>query len=158
MRRFFINGQLETSLLRQFTGFAGIGAIGTAGHYVTLIGLVQLAGFDPLPASALGFAVGALINYTLNYKYLFRSQKRHRESMSKFFVVALAGLGLNSIVVTFGIDAAHLNYLVAQLAATAVVLVWNFSINKIWTFSGPSKKQIDSADQSAGISKHDSQR
>lgn len=156
MRRFLINGKFETSLLRQFTGFAGIGAIGTAGHYVTLIGLVQIAGFDPLPASALGFTVGALINYMLNYKYLFRSEKRHRESMSKFFAVALAGLVLNSVVVTFGIDAAHLNYLVAQLAATAIVLVWNFSINKIWTFSGPSKKDIDIADQSAGNSRHDS--
>lgn len=158
MKNFLINKTFEVSLLRQFTGFAGIGAIGTAGHYVTLIGLVHIAGFNPLPASALGFTVGALINYTLNYKYLFRSQKCHRESMPKFFVVALAGLGLNSIVVSLGIDAAHLNYLVAQFAATAIVLVWNFSINKIWTFSSPSKIQIDRADQTIATSRHDSHR
>lgn len=135
MRHFFINRRLDTSLLRQFSGFAGIGAIGTAGHYATLIGLVQIAGLDPVPASAFGFTVGALMNYTLNYKYIFRSQKRHRESMSKFFTVALAGLGLNSVVVSLGINGAHLNYFVAQLVATAVVLLWNFSINKLWTFS-----------------------
>lgn len=131
--------QVDLSLLRQFLGFAGIGAIGTAGHYLALIGLVQLLGMSPVSASAVGFMIGALINYLLNYKFLFRSRKRHSESMSKFFAVALAGLVLNALVVSYGINAMYLHYVVAQFFATAIVLVWNFSINRIWTFSGPSK-------------------
>lgn len=128
------------SLLRQFTGFAGIGAVGTAGHYATLILLVDVARVGPLPASVAGFVVGALINYVLSYKYLFRSKKRHSESMAKFFIVALIGLGLNSIVVAYGINQMRLNYLVAQLAATAIVLMWNFSVNKLWTFSDSRRR------------------
>lgn len=158
MRHSFTSRQFVGSLLRQFFGFAGIGAVGTTGHYFTLIGLVHIAGMGPLSASALGFTVGALINYMLSYKYLFRSQKRHRESMLKFFVVALAGLGLNSVAVKLGIDAAHLHYLVAQLAATAIVLVWNFSINKVWTFSDASKRKINNADQSAASARRESRR
>lgn len=130
--------QIDISLLRQFSGFAGIGAIGTAGHYLTLIGLVQFLGISPVLASVAGFTVGALINYLLNYKFLFRSRKRHRESMLKFFVVALAGLVLNAMVVSFGVHALYLHYLVAQFLATAIVLIWNFSINRIWTFSDQS--------------------
>ena len=139
--------QIDILLLRQFLGFAGIGAIGTIGHYLTLVGLVHLAGIGPVRASAVGFTVGAFINYLLNYKFLFRSQKRHRESMSKFFTVALAGLGMNSVVVAVGIDLVHLHYLIAQLTATTIVLVWNFSINKLCTFYDPSKDQIDSAEK-----------
>lgn len=127
--------QTETALLRQFVGFAGVGIIGTAGHYATLIGLVQLAGLIPLLASTAGFVVGAIINYFLNYRFIFRSRKRHSEALSKFLVVATAGLGLNTMAVWFGIDVIRWNYLVAQLAATAIVLVWNFSANKVWTFS-----------------------
>ena len=127
--------QTETALLRQFVGFAGVGVIGTAGHYATLIGLVQLAGLIPLLASTAGFVVGAIINYFLNYRFIFRSRKRHIEALSKFLVVATAGLGLNTMAVWFGIDVIRWNYLVAQLAATAIVLVWNFSANKVWTFS-----------------------
>lgn len=131
--------QIDLLLLRQFSGFAGIGAIGTAGHYLALIGLVQFLGMSPVSASAVGFMIGALINYLLNYKFLFRSRKRHSESMSKFFAVALAGLVLNALVVSFGINAVYLHYVVAQFFATAIVLVWNFSINRIWTFSDPPK-------------------
>jgi putative flippase GtrA len=127
--------QTETTLLRQFAGFAGMGVIGTTGHYATLIGLVQLAGLIPLLATTAGFIVGASINYILNYKFIFRSNKRHAEALSKFLVVATAGLGLNTMTVWFGIDVERWNYLVAQLAATGVVLVWNFSVNKAWTFS-----------------------
>lgn len=129
--------QTDTALLRQFVGFAGVGVIGTAGHYATLIGLVQLAGLMPLLASAAGFVVGAIINYFLSYRFIFRSSKRHGEALSKFLVVATAGLGVNTMVIWFGIELANLNYLVAQLAATAIVLVWNFSVNKVWTFSRP---------------------
>lgn len=130
--------QTESAWHRQFIGFAGVGIIGTAGHYATLIGLVQLAGLIPLLASTAGFVVGAVINYFLNYKFIFRSRKRHIEALSKFLVVATAGLALNATAVWFGIDIVNWNYLVAQLAATAIVLVWNFSVNRIWTFSHSS--------------------
>lgn len=132
--------QINIPVLRQFSGFAGIGAIGTAGHYLALIGLVQLVGVSPVLATAVGFTVGALVNYHLSYRFIFRSNKRHRESMSKFFAVALVGMILNGIVVSLGINVVHLHYLVAQIMATAIVLVWNFMINKMWTFSGPSKE------------------
>jgi len=121
--------------IRQFVGFAGVGVVGTAGHYATLIALVHLVGLVPLLASIAGFVVGAIINYFLNYRFIFRSRKRHSEALVKFLTVASAGLCLNALAVWLGMEWLRWHYLVAQVVATGIVLVWNFSANKIWTFA-----------------------
>jgi putative flippase GtrA len=122
------------STARQFAHYAGVGAIGTAGHYVVYIALIQ-TGLHVVTASAAGFVVGALINYWLNYHYTFNSEQPHRQAMTRFFAVALAGLALNTLIV-FLLNRMHWHYLLAQAAATMVVLIWNFAANRRWTFGG----------------------
>jgi len=124
---------------RQFLIFAGIGAIGTAGHYVCLIILVQLQLASPVLATTAGFAVGAIINYLLNYRFTFNSNKQHREALTKFLIVAVLGALINASIMSAGISLLELHYLLIQLLATAIVLVLNFSANKFWTFAETSK-------------------
>ena len=119
----------------QFLMFAGIGAVGTLGHYTILIVLVQFWMVDPVFASSFGFVVGAIINYILNYRFTFNSNKRHREALAKFLVVATIGAGINGIIMYAGVENTRINYLIVQVFATAVVLLWNFMVNKIWTFA-----------------------
>jgi putative flippase GtrA len=120
---------------QQFFIFAGIGAIGTTGHYAVLILLVQSLLFDPVIATTAGFIVGALINYVLNYRFTFRSSKRHREALTKFFSVAVLSAVINAAIMKAGITLFDLHYLVIQLIATCSVLALNFTANKYWTFS-----------------------
>lgn len=127
---------------KQFIMYAGIGAVGTGGHFMTLILLVELAGVSAVWATTAGFVVGALINYILNYHLTFRSDKAHRETMSKFFIVALVGAGLNMMIMFFGVDVLALFYLLAQVIASSVVLLWTFAANKLWTFSEDHKHNI----------------
>ncbi len=119
-------------ILRQFVRFAGAGAIGTAAHYGVLISCVQWVHLDPVFATVLGSATGALINYFLNYYFTFQSKKRHRYAAPKFFSVALTGMGLNALIMWAVVPYTH--YLIAQLVATGSVLLWNFIINRLWTF------------------------
>lgn len=119
---------------RQFILFTAIGGVGTGGQYVTLIALVESGLLKPLPASIAGFIVGAIINYFLNYRFTFQSSKSHREAMTKFFIVALIGALINTALMYAGIDLLQLYYLLAQVIATGIVLVWNFTANKLWTF------------------------
>jgi putative flippase GtrA len=120
--------------LRQFFLFSAIGAIGTGGHYLTLIALVESGFLTAVPASIAGFTVGALINYILNYHYTFNSSKSHKEAMSKFFIVAIIGAIVNTAIMYVGVNIIHAYYLLAQIVATGIVLLWNFIINKYWTF------------------------
>ena len=122
------------AVARQFLHYAGVGAVGTAGHYAVYIALVNSA-IGVTVSSVAGFIVGALINYGLNYRYTFNSRQPHRRAISKFFSVALIGLLLNTLIV-FALDRLHWHYLLAQAAATIMVLVWNFAANRNWTFGG----------------------
>ena len=119
----------------QFLMFAGIGAIGTIGHYTVLIVLVQFWSVDPVFASSFGFVVGAVINYILNYHFTFQSDKQHAEALTKFLIVATIGAGINGFIMYIGVENTRINYLVIQVFATLVVLIWNFVVNKVWTFA-----------------------
>ena len=127
------NTPLKTS--QQFFIYAGIGAIGTGGHYATLILLVQVLHTDPVIATTAGFIVGALINYILNYRITFNSNKEHRETLTKFFSVAGLGAIINGLIMSAGINMVDTHYLVIQVIATCIVLALNFIANKYWTFA-----------------------
>jgi putative flippase GtrA len=122
------------AVARQFLSYAGVGAIGTAGHYTLYIALVNL-GIGVTVSSMAGFIVGALINYGLNYHYTFKSEQPHHRAVVKFFSVALVGLLLNTLIV-FALDSLNWHFLLAQAAATLIVLLWNFAANRHWTFGG----------------------
>lgn len=120
---------------RQFLLFSMIGAVGTGGHFITLILLVEFVSLAAVWATTVGFVVGAVINYFLNYYLTFKSDKAHRDAMLKFFTVALLGAGTNMLIVFVGVDVMMLHYLLVQLVASFIVLMWNFSVNKLWTFA-----------------------
>ncbi len=126
-------------LLLQFLRFSGVGAIGTVAHYAILIALVQAGGVGPVLASSAGFAIGALVNYLLSYHFVFASREPHWEAGAKFLGVALAGIFLNALLMSLGTQLLQFHYLFSQILATMLVLLWNFSANRRWTFSG--KKQ-----------------
>lgn len=121
-------------IIEQFVRFAGVGVIGTAAHYSVLTLLASVLGVHPVSASALGFIVGAIVNYWLNRKLTFASTIRQIDGLFKFLVVASIGLLLNTAIVAVLIDHAGLHYLVAQIIATGLVLGWNFVGNRYWTF------------------------
>lgn len=129
----------KITVLRQFLRFAGTGAIGTVVQYIVLIALVQLAVAGAVAASFIGFVCGALVNYFLSRHYVFQSSIPHREALAKFFTVAVIGLVLNTLVMAAGVYLLNWYYIVAQIAATGVVLVWNFAGNKLWTFREKSQ-------------------
>jgi putative flippase GtrA len=96
---------------------------------------VELGG-GPVISSTLGFIIGALINYALSYYYIFRSNSSHPHTIAKFFTVAILGLGLNTLVLSSAIYGLTLHYLVGQVLATGIVVIWNFVGNRWWTFRG----------------------
>jgi putative flippase GtrA len=128
---------MKTSLIRifnQFIYFGAIGTIGTLFHYVTLVSLVQFLELRPIIGSAAGFTIGAFVNYTLNYHITFRSTRSHRIAMPKFYMIALVGLCINTVIIYILNEWLTINYLIAQIISTGIVFVSNFTGNKLWTF------------------------
>jgi len=128
---------IPDSFLREvsrFIRFAGVGAVGTLAQYLTLTALVEFLAIDVVHASAVGFTLGAFVNYFLNYHYTFRSKKRHSEAIFKFFSMALIGRILNTVIMSVMTNYLGFHYLLAQIISTGLVLLWNFSGNRLWTF------------------------
>jgi putative flippase GtrA len=120
--------------------------IGTIGHYATLVALVDLAGADPVVSSGVGFAVGAFINYTLNYRCTFRSNERHALVAPRFLLVASIGISINLLIMYCLVTGLNLYYLAAQVISTGIVLLWNFAGNRFWAFrSAPLRRPTDPA-------------
>jgi putative flippase GtrA len=124
---------IRIAIARQFLAFATVGACGTAVHYATLIAGVSI-GIDPVTASALGWTFGAVVNYSLNYRFTFRSRLSHRQAAPRFAAIAAIGLVLNTLLMAIQIGPLGLHYLVAQVFATGAILCCNFVLSRTWAF------------------------
>lgn len=123
--------------LNRFVRFAAVGGIATAIQYALLVLLVRELGVAPTPASSIGFVLSAGVNYLLNYRFTFQSNRPHGPAAAKFGLLAGMGLLINAVIMHLMIGAG-VHYLIAQVCATGVVLFWNFVGNTIWTFGvGP---------------------
>jgi len=119
---------------RQLFTYSLVGAVGTAAHYAVLLILVELVEVNPVIATTYGFIVGAITNYILNYYLTFKSKKAHVEALTKFLLVATVGAAINSLIMYIGTETLAFHYLLAQVTATALVLLWSYLVNKHWTF------------------------
>lgn len=120
--------------LQQFVLFFGVGAVATACHYLCMIALADGLGIAAVPAAVCGYLAGAVTSYWLNYRYTFTSTRAHRSTATRFAMVALGGLALNTLLMAVLTAQLGMHYLLAQVLATGLILCWNFALNKIWTF------------------------
>jgi putative flippase GtrA len=119
----------------QFLRFVMVGATATLTTYLILIFLVEIWRMNVIGASVLGYLAGIAVNYKLNYGFTFRSERQHRIVIPRFIFVALVGLLLNTGLMFVGVSWFGIHYILSQLAAVAVVLIWSFSINRLWVFT-----------------------
>lgn len=108
--------------------------MGTIAHYAVLVIFVESFHVNPVTGSALGFAIGAIVNYFLNYKITFASSRRHTEALPRFFLIAVLGMVINTTTMSILLRVTTLHYILVQLVATGISLVGNFLGNKLWTF------------------------
>lgn len=114
-------GALFAEMLR--FGLIGIGA--TAIHYSLLFWLVHGGpDVEPIVATTIGYAVSLIFSYILNRRFTFHAHNSVGASFAKFAVIYGVGLVLNAwIVDALAVDD---SVLAAQLAASTVVLFWNY--------------------------------
>ena len=124
-------------LARQFLAFALVGAAAAAGHYGTLVLLVELLHMGAVAASLAGFVVGGMISYPLNRSLVFRSSRAHSAAAPSFFAIAAVAFVIDGVLMAVFVDRVGLNYLVAQILTTLALLTWTFTANRLWTFREP---------------------
>ena len=125
----------HNALIIQALRFLCVGGGATALQYLILIALVSGTGLAAAPSSAIGYALSTLFNYAANRRLTFRSDRAHRSALPRFLALACVGLALNTATVGLLAGQLGVHYLIAQIAATALALCWNFFAARCWVFA-----------------------
>ena len=125
------------SIFIQFLRFAAVGAIGTTIQYIVLWGGVEFLAVSAVTASAVGYVLGSIGNYLLNYLFTFESGKSHLEAASKYYTVLAIGWCINTGLMMYLVQHQSWNYWAAQILTTGVGLGWNFTGSRLWVFKLP---------------------
>ena len=119
---------------RQLGKFCVVGGIG----YVINLGVydaVLHTGVHYLVAATCSFLVAVTSNYTWNRLWTFREERGGIALQGmRFFVVSLAALGANLVILHLLISIGDLSKLVGQAIAIVAVTPLNFIGNKLWSF------------------------
>lgn len=124
-------------LAAQFVRFAAVGAFNTVldfGVYLWLTRSYPYWSSRIVGAATVSFVLAATSSFLLNNFWTFRQDAKgwHRR-LPKFFVVAVGGLLWNAAILHL-LTTAGVHDIVAKLCATGIVLLWNFTLQKTWTF------------------------
>lgn len=131
--------------LTRFLKFAAVGGVGALVDFGVLNLLVLGLGIPKEYANIVSVSCAIVSNFTWNRLWTYpesRERPLHTQ-FGKFAIVNLIGLGINQLVF-LGSDALifdamfphPLDYNVAKATAIAVVLFWNFFVNRKWTYRG----------------------
>ena len=121
----------------RFLMYAAVGAAGTAGHYAFLITAVSLGMLAPVPASVIGALVGAVINFVLNAAVTFRGHVRSHlawHTAARFFATAGVAAAVNGAAMSVLANGLRLDYRLAQVLVTGILLCATYVVNSLWTF------------------------
>jgi putative flippase GtrA len=117
----------------QLAKFATVGATGYVVNLVVYTTLIE-AGLHYNLAAFCSFLVAVTNNYTWNRLWTFRGQRGHVAYQGmRFFVVAVAALAVNELLLTAFV-AAGLGKVLSQAIAVLLVMPINFVGNKLWSF------------------------
>ena len=119
---------------RSFPVYVGSGGIATASHYAVTVVAVELLSVAPVLATSIGFLVGAIVKYWLNYAVAFQSRARHAAAMTRFALMLALMLGLNTLLFALLERGLGLHYLLAQAITTILLIPPGYVVSRQWVF------------------------
>lgn len=120
---------------RQLLAYVLAGGLTAVAHYGVLVGLVELAQVDPVPATLAGFVVGAVVSYALNRWMTFEATRSHAQAGWRFGLIAAGGFGLTWVLMHLFVTRLGLPYLPMQFVTTGFVMVFSFLGHKFFSFA-----------------------
>lgn len=129
----------------RFVKFAAVGAVGAIVDFSVLNLLILGFGWSKFFANLVSVGCAITSNFTWNRLWTFpesRERALHTQ-FGKFALVNIIGLAINQIVflttdalIFAPLVDRPLDYNLAKATAILVVLFWNFSVNRRWTYRG----------------------
>lgn len=128
------------SLPRELAAALAVAAAALAVDASLLWLLCTLGAWPPLASATLSFLAGALVNWALSVRFVFRY--RRCRSVAQEFVafvsVGVVALALNDVVIVTLVGTLGVSLLVAKATAAAATFFCNYGLRKTLLFSNPN--------------------
>ena len=121
-------------VLLQFGWYLVVGGLAFLADLGTFVPLLSM-GMAVLWASAVSFAIGAVVNYFLSTWLAFRAGRFGLSmEIGSFLAVVLVGLGLTTALMYMLTSWLRLSGVPAKLITVPIVLIWNFLGRRFFVF------------------------
>jgi putative flippase GtrA len=102
---------------------------------VTLVLLVERAGWNPVPAAVCSYLLGAPLQYLLSSLWVFPAAPANVSTgFIAFVLLSLIGLGITALTMAVLFDWLHVYYMLSKGVALGLSFSWNFLSRKYWLF------------------------
>jgi len=115
-----------------FIKFSIVGLTNVIITYTAYFILLKL-GLYYLLATTMAYVVGILNGYIWSSKFVFKKDKSIN-NMMKFFIVYISALFINLGIMYICVDCCNMHKLIAPIFAIGIGTIYNYTLNKIWTF------------------------
>lgn len=124
---------VSSKLFKQLFKFGIVGFIAFLIDYFLLYFLTEYLNVYYLISSTISFIVSLIVNYILSIYWVFDVTKKQTfKEVLLFVVLSVIGLGINQLIMYLGADIINIHYMICKLAATFIVMVYNFITRKIF--------------------------
>ena len=125
------NGVLSVELLK--FGVVGISGI-VVDFFLTWLFKEKLK-LNKYVANCAGFTFAVINNFLWNRYWTFNSNiQPFTEQFLKFAGISILGLAINTLLLMLLVKYVKINFYIIKLMVIALVFLWNFSINYLFTF------------------------
>ena len=119
----------------RFVKFGMVGVINTLVNWIIFF-ILNALGMYYILANIIAYILGTVNSYLWNTLWVFKYKgKASTETTIKFIILNLIGLGLNTGILYVLVDLCNLNKFIGLVITTAIVMIINYIVNKLWVFS-----------------------
>lgn len=124
----------QSKLFQQIFKFGIVGGIAFIIDYGIMVISKELLGFSILISAGLGFTISVIFNYIASVKWVFNvnKDKNEKKNFILFMIFSIIGLILTELIMFVGTNIINISYLIVKIAATAIVMVFNFITRKLF--------------------------
>lgn len=124
----------DNKLFQQIFKFGIVGGIAFIIDYGIMVISKELLGFSILLSAGLGFTISVIFNYIASVKWVFNvnKDKNEKKNFILFMIFSVIGLIITELIMFVGTNIINISYLIVKIAATAIVMVFNFITRKMF--------------------------
>lgn len=129
---------INPKMIKKFLQYNLVGVTGTLIYLSALFIFVQFLHWPPVLSAVIAFFLNIICNFILNYRWVFRTTYSKGKALSRFFLVSLLGLFLNTAIMFLVVHILVWPYYYGVILAILVLPLTNFLLHHYWSFSSNS--------------------